>query len=282
MKRIVVYLTIAHITFTCGLTAASLWSGTKVKPRNNQNHAASSGPVASVPPPPVEPHRDIVFGDERLRIATHEIRLKSELLRYEIHVSYPEIVGSNDRHIEKLNQHLRELAIDQYQWPMNPSKADLRYYKETRPGDFNTIDFDYEIRLATDSLLSIYFIGYSYGIGAGHSVQYSLTLNYDLTLRRELGLSDIFNPKSKHLEFISRYCTKELLKPRGLGDLFNEPISPRAESFQSWNITGNGLKFNFDECTIAACAWGKRSVEIPFTTLNPLLNSRMVNTLTID
>lgn len=191
MKRIAIYLTITHLTFTCGLAAASLWKGIRVKPESQQIHsnvlkqAPAKIPLAP-PPATVEPHREVIFGRDRLRIVPHQIRLRSDRLRYEIDVSYPEIEGTNDPQIEKLNQRLRKLAIDQYQWPMNPSNADLRYYKDKHPEAFNTIDLDYEIRLATDSLLSIHFIGYSYGIGAAHSVQYSFTVNYDLTRRKEV------------------------------------------------------------------------------------------------
>ena len=289
MKRFAVYLTISHLTFSCGLAAASFWSATKVKPKPEQVHfnVPKQAP-ADVPlhPPPtpvnstssVEPHREVVFGNGRLKTVQHEIRLRSDRLHYEIDVSYPEIVGANDSQIEKLNRHLRKLAIDQYQWPMNPSKTDLRYYRDKHADDFNTIELDYEIRLATDSQLSIYFIGYSYGIGAGHSVQYSFTVNYDLILRKELNLSDLFKAKSKYLEFIAGYCREELSKQPG-GYQFDEALSARAENFDSWNITPHGLTFNFDACKLSGCAAGKQAVEIPFTTLKSWLNSRTLSNL---
>src|ERR1051325_1183787 len=183
MKRIAVYLTICHFTFTCGLAAASLWNATRVKPKHEQvpfnilkqppAEIPLAAPIAVDSTSLVEPHREVVFANGYLRIVPHQIRLRSDRLHYKIDVSYPEIVGTNDPQIEKLNRHLRKLATDRYQWPMNPSNADLRYYRDKHSEAFNTIDLDYEIRLATHSLLSIYFIGYSYGIGPGHSVQYS-------------------------------------------------------------------------------------------------------------
>ena len=192
MKRFAIYLTISHFTFICGLAAALLWNGTRVKPKDEQIHAnvLKQAPAEIPPPPPpatVAPHREVVVGNGRLRIVPHQIRLRSDCLRYKIDVSYPEILGSNDPQIEKLNQHLRKLATDEYQWSMSPSNADLQYYRDKHPDVFNTIDLDYEIRLATDSLLSIYFLGHSYGIDAGHSVQYSFTVNYDLNRRKEVG-----------------------------------------------------------------------------------------------
>ena len=284
MKRIAVYLTISHLTFTCGLAAASLWNGTRAKPQNQKIHSTvlKKAPAEISPPPPpvgnstssIEPHREVVFGRDRLRIVSHQVRLRSDRLRYEIDVSYPEIVGTNDPRIERLNRHLRKLATDQYQWLINPSNADLRYYKDKHADVFNTIDLNYEIRLATDSLLSIYFLGYNYGIGAAHSVQYSFTVNYDLNLRKELTLPDLFNGKSKYLEFIAGYCREELSKQPGVY-LFDEALSARAENFDSWNITPSGIAFNFDACKLSGCAAGKQAVEIPFSALQPLLNSRL-------
>jgi Protein of unknown function (DUF3298) len=187
-------------------------------------------------------------------------------------VSYPEILGTNDPDIRKLNQRMKRLATEQYQWVMNPSRGDLQHYKETFPEVFNSISFDYEISSATDSLLSIYFVAYGYGIGATHSVQYSFTVNYDLTLRKELQLSDIFKPGSRYLEIIDHYCREELSKRLG-GNIF---LSPGVRNFKSWNITPVGIRFNFDACTIRACADGNQTVEIPFTYLEPWLNSRML------
>jgi hypothetical protein len=185
-------------------------------------------------------------------------------------VTYPQIAGSNSLYIRKLNQHMQELVANEYQWPLNPSKADLKYYREKWPAVFNSVDLDYQIRSANDSVLSIYFEGYSYGIGAAHSVQYSFSLNYDLTLRRELKLHDLFEPHSKYLEFISRYCLTELSKKQEA--LFEDALKPKAKNFASWNITHEGIRFNFDECKVFGCASDEQVVVIPFSALKPFLN----------
>lgn len=189
-------------------------------------------------------------------------------------MSYPQIVGTEDLHIRKLNQHIKKLATEQHQWPLSPSKADLRYYREKWPDVFNSVDLDYEIRLATDFLLSIYFVSYSYGIGAAHSVQYSLVVNYHLVLRKPLKLSELFKRHSKYLAFISRYCMDELSKGPGHAAefMFKEALAPVAENFESWNITRDGIRFNFDACKVFSCAGGEQAVEIPFTALEQFLD----------
>ncbi len=278
MKRIAVYLTISHMAFSCGVGVTSLWRLYTAGPKNGEVAVARRSPRNTALPAsatrlatPVAANHEVIFGQGRLRIITHQVRMESERLRYKIDVSYPEIVGSNDPQIQDLNRHIKELVTQQYQWPIKASKADLRFYKERHPEAFNEIDLDYEVRLATDRLLSIYFIGYSYGIGAAHSVQYSFTVNYDLASREELKLSDMFKPKSKYLEFIAQYCRVDLSKQPAGGFMFSEALSPKAKNFESWNVTANGLMFNFDACQLAGCAAGKQTVEIPFTALNGII-----------
>jgi hypothetical protein len=49
--------------------------------------------------------------------------------------------------------------------------------------------------------------------------------------------------------------------------MFEEALSPRGENFESWNITRDGIRFDFDSCRVFGCAGGKQVVEIPFTAL---------------
>ena len=276
MKHIAVKLTTGLLTFSCGVTIHScLKTNYKVENERQNVNVLTVFPAikeqstsTAISAPTATPNGEVVFGGGRLRIVHDEVHLKSERLRYEIDVSYPQIVGSEDLHIRKLNQRIKELATEQYNWLLNPTKADLRYYRKKWPGVFNSVDLDYEIVLATNSHLSIYFVNYSYGIGAAHSVQHSFVINYDLATRRELKLSKLFRCQSNYLEFISRYCTDELSKgPEHASEfMFKEALAPVAENFESWNLTRDGIRFNFDACKVFSCAGGEQAVEIPFTT----------------
>ena len=276
MKRIAVNLTSTVITFAVGLTANSFWNWTS--PVKNEPTVTRLTDIrkdnASFAPAVISAAadtsgREIVFG-RGLRILPDEVHLMSERLRYDIDVSYPQIVGTDDPHIRRLNQHIKEIVREQYRWQLSPSKADLRYYKQKHPEAFNSIQLDYEVVLATDSLLSIYFIGYSYGIGAAHAVQYSFVINFDLISRKQLKLSDLFRRHSNYLNFISHYCEDGLSKTSEF--IFDEALTPTAENFRSWNITTDGIRFNFDACEVFGCSEGKQTIEIPFTVLTPLLN----------
>ena len=286
MKRFTINLIISLASFALGVAAFSLvnWTGqSRVKelpPANIVVHCPTG--VSDGPPPAVvpaeAPNPEVVFGGGRLRIVPDQVEMKSERLRYRIDVTYPQIAGSEDRHIRRLNERLTQLATEQWEVWLSPTKADLQYYREKWPEVFNSVDVDYEIVSATDSFLSVYFNGFSYGIGAAHAVQYSFVVNYDLRLQKEVKLSDLFKPRSKYLEFISEYCAQQLSKQQKL--LFEEALSLNAKNFHSWNITREGIRFNFDECEIFSCADGEQTVAIPFADLKPMLNARALKLFT--
>jgi hypothetical protein len=228
-----------------------------------QQPVEAAKPDVSQPSITPEPEETQILFAGRLRIAEDEVQLTSDRLYYDIHVRYPQLEGSDDPYIKKLNQRIRRLAVDRYQWMLSPSKKDLLRY-QTSPGGVNSIDLHYKIVLATESILSIYFISFDYGIGAAHSVITSQTINYDLESHKELKLADLFKPNTKYLEFIALYCMGKLR-------LLRDPLPPKAETFSSWNLTSNGLQLTFDACAIAGCAEGAKEVTIPFSDLEPFL-----------
>ncbi|HEY9404090.1 MAG TPA: DUF3298 domain-containing protein [Pyrinomonadaceae bacterium] len=232
----------------------------------NQNENVPTPSPAITPTPEL----NVAFG-KGLRIVPKDIKLENQRLRYKIDVTYPQIEGTKNPEILNLNHRMRLLVSEQYRWPLNPSKEDLLYYQK-HPDIFNTIDSTYEVPLATDDLLSIYIEGYSYGIGAAHSVQYSFTVNYDLSSGKLLKLADIFKPTVNHLQFISQYCLNELTKRHGGESIWKEALTPKEKNYESWNITNEGITINFDACKVDGCAGGEQEVKIPFATLKDMLN----------
>jgi hypothetical protein len=274
MKRTAARIASALLAFILGTFASSLWrlySTPKSTPPPVNPARVTINEPATTPITPA-PERDLVFGGG-LKLVSNEVQLKNEVLRYKVNLAYPQIEGTNALPIRKLNQSIERLALKQYDWLHNPSREELHYYKAgPHPEAFNSIDLDYEVVLATDSFLSIYFEGFSYGIGAAHAVQYSFVVNYDLKSNRQVKLSDIFKPGSKYLEAISRYCTEKLSQN---GDsLWIKELAPAAANFESWNMTHDGLRFNFDACKLSGCADGKQTVLVPFSALRPMMSIR--------
>lgn len=222
------------------------------------------------------PELEVSFGDG-LRIVPISVNLENQSRRYEIDVVYPQVEGSKSAGVLKLNNWIKKLATDEYKWPLSsPTKSDLKAY-EKFPGISNTVSLSYEVPLATHELVSIYFNAYHYGIGAAHSAQHSFAVNYDLRTGRILNLRDLFKHGAKHLEFISAFCVGQLSKdnPYVSSDAsFKEVLSPKAKNYESWNLSKDGIHFNFDACTVDGCAGGSKEVVIPFVALKAMLDPK--------
>lgn len=286
MKRFITYVVTSLVAFNCGINASAWWTW----PSYSTEKPASRPVVPALPEiPSTAPninlpaaHAEIVFGRGRLTLVSEEVQLKSERLRYDVDVKYPQITGTDALQIQQLNRRIKALATEQYEWIVHPSKQDLLYYRQQHSEAFNELSIDYEVTLATDSILSIYFDGYSYGIGAGTSVQYGFTVNYDLVSGKELKLSDLFQSRSNYLKFVSRYCTEQLATREQGKWLFERGLTPVASNFKSWNVTRSGIRINFDECQIFGCSEGGQFVEIPFANLRSTLSPRALSILRIS
>lgn len=238
-----------------------------------------STPEAQATPTP-EP--EVVIGSGRMKLVPDEIRLSSERFHYEINASYPQVDGSDEVHIRQLNRDIKELVKAHYLWPLTITEEELSRSLKMHPEPTNTVDVIYGVSLASDSVVSIYFGQYSYHIGAGHGVQQSFVVNYDLVSRKALKLSDLFAPRAKYLQFVSRYC-KDQFNQRGLGeDLHSDSLTPVSANFESWNVTPTGIRFNFDQCRAFGCSAPPQEVEIPFSELKPLLSARGLSILPIS
>lgn len=230
---------------------------------------------SSTPHPSPTPHinREEVTLTTGLRIVRREINLENEEWRYKVNVAYPEIDGIPNGRSTALNRDIRALVTESYQWLLHrPSKRDLANYARWE-GVFNSVDLEYDVVLVNDELLSVYFIGYHYGIGAAHSVHESFTVNYDLRRHKMLSLSSLFKSKSRALKLISRKSLEDLAKkiPYLTADsVFADNLKPRTKNFESWNLTPLGLRINFDACKVAACADGDLQVEISFEQLREI------------
>ena len=266
-KRIALNIACSLLAFITGIATSACWRMVTYRAVEVQAPGTEL-PVNPVAQPAIPIDSEILFGG-RLKIVPTLVQLKSESLRYDIEGQYPQFVGADERYVQQLNRRIQTQAIAHYQWALHPFNEDLIRYKRTHPEAFNSVDFDYEIVSATDSLISIYFNSYGYGIGAAHSVQSSYTINYALTSRKELKLSDVFDSNSKYLEFIAGYCRDEL---SGDNYLFPDTLTAQTNVFESWNITAKGVRFNFDACKLTGCAVGELTVEIPFSLLKPYLN----------
>ena len=275
MKRFFVSLISTILAFTAGLVTASSWSS---EHRLVELVVADASPPCpqNMPDPPATvlsysatSPAEFHFGQNGLKLVPERVHLKSESQGYEIDVNYPQILGTpyiKETPIRKINQDLKASATKLYQWTLNPAIRN----NEVQSGIHNTVNFTYQVGLATDSVLSVNFIGYSYSGSAGRPIQESFAVNYDLTSGKQLKLSDIFKPRSNYIQFISQHSIDEL-RQRNVAPLI-EGLEPDAENFKIWQITTDGITFTFHPCQVAACSEGELSMEISFEDLEPMLN----------
>ena len=277
MRSFTLNLAASILAFICGIVTVVTWNHGTIE-EIPERIVVENCPPATPPPPSSypdvtqpKPFREIGIGATGLRLVSDEVRLRSEQLRYDVNLRYPQVLGSDDAHIRRLNQRIKEIATAKYQWMLTPSGA-LRDYDDRWTGVFNSFSMDYEVSLATDSLLSISFYGYSYAIGNPQATQENFTVNYDLLQQKELKLSDIFKRDSNYLEFLSRYCRTDVSQKYDSRYTIAGAFTPDPKNFENWRITRKGITFNFDGCKIAGCAAGDLDVEIPFYTLRDMLS----------
>lgn len=274
MKRFAVSFIASILAFTAGIFTASSWNSNKHRAGETVVVNAPCPPPVNVAPPvnvsaTVAPPPQVDFAQGRMKVVSEQVKLSSERLRYNVDVNYPQIVGSDALPVRSVNQSLSTAANRLYKWALDPVKSGLPDNGVGVPV-YNTVNFTYEVNLATETSLSVNFVGYSYGRGNEFPEQRSFSVNYDLNTGNPLKLTDIFRPGSKYLEYIANYCTVEL--SRQPVRLLNQGIAPIASNFDNWYITANGINFSFARCKVLDCAAGEQTVEIPFDEVKDLLN----------
>ena len=202
------------------------------------------------------------------------IRENNKEGKYSVNVEYPQIEG--DSRFDAFNQQARGMITkDVAAFKASEGTPD----EETGLSDeaqTSTLDIGYNVRFATDDLISIEFLEAQYERGAAHGSDITTVLNYDVKNRKKIGLADIFQPKSNYLSVISAYCVKDLQDQSKKNDMLmadqiKEGAGPRADNFGAWTITRKGLWITFDPYQVAAYAAGPQHVLIPYSALKSII-----------
>ncbi len=213
-----------------------------------------------------------------VRVNPKVIREANKQAHYTVDAEYPQIEG--DARFEKFNREARSMiakdvaAFKSAETVQEPDPAsDLP--EET---EGSSQDIGYDIRYATDDLISVEFSESAYSRGAAHPNQITSVLNYDVKNEKKLALADLFNPKSNYLNVISAYCIKEL-KQRAQkdkeamlsDDMIQSGASARADNYKAWAITKKGLWITFDPYQVAPYAAGPQYVLVPYSALKEII-----------
>src|SRR5438034_6998820 len=222
----------------------------------------------------------IDFSAAAARFVPKVIKEANKQSRYRIDVVYPQIEG--DARFDKFNKEARAMvtknvAAFKTSETSNETDAGSEIPAETQT---STLDSDYQIRLADDDLISIEFTESAYSGGAAHPNSYTTVLNYGVRNGKKLALADLFNAKSNYVKVISDYCIKDLKQQAKkekdsmlTDDMIQSGASARAENFNAWTITKQGLWITFDPYQVAAYAAGPQQVLVPYSALKDLIKA---------
>jgi uncharacterized protein DUF3298/peptidoglycan-N-acetylmuramic acid deacetylase PdaC-like protein len=212
-----------------------------------------------------------------VRVMPKVIRENNKDAKYTVEAEYPQLEG--DVRFDKFNAAARGLITKDVAAFKTAETAsadeELDVPAETQTSSLN---IGYEIRFATDDLISVEFTEGSYSRGAAHGNSVTEVLNYDVKNSKRLALADLFNPKSNYLDVISTYCMKDLRAQAQrqkdsmlLEDQIESGAGPNADNYRAWTITRKGLWITFDPYQVAAYAAGPQHVLVPYSTLKSII-----------
>ncbi|MBC8031954.1 MAG: DUF3298 domain-containing protein [Pyrinomonadaceae bacterium] len=226
-------------------------------------------------------HEEPIEFSSGVEVVARRISENNKKLKYEIVAEYPQLTGSGSANYEKFNQTIRGLVTKKvagFKTEMTPDAEDppLEVPEESSGSDLN---IGYTIQLAKDDLISVMLDVGSYSAGAAHPNSYSEVANFDLKNGKLLKLSDLFQPRSKHLQIISAYCIADLKKQgkqKGEDSMLDDDwiqrgAGPDAENYSSWTIGKKGLGIVFDSYQVAAYAAGPQHVFVPYSVLKDII-----------
>lgn len=208
------------------------------------------------------------------KLVNRTIKEENKEKRSEISSVYPELTGMNSPAAAAFNALVKKRVVemnDAYRKDLADMNAEDF---KSMPAEISlTNDVRYDVMLATNDLISISILDYTF-MGGAHGGTSSNPINYDLKNNRELQLADIFEPNSNYLKIISDYAVADL-KPR-IGEMSDDEwlskgAAPEAENYRSWNLTKKGLMVTFDQYQVAAYAAGPQSVIVPYSKLQSVL-----------
>lgn len=211
-----------------------------------------------------------------VRVVPKVIRENNKEAKYSVDAEYPQVEG--DARFDKFNAAARALVTKDVAAFKTSETAALEEEEAELPDETQTssLDISYQIRFATDDLISVEFTEGQYSRGAAHGNSITAVLNFDVRNGKRIELADLFNPKSNYLSIISAYCIKDLKEQTKKNDMLMEDqiqdgAAARADNYRAWTITRKGLWITFDPYQVAAYAAGPQNVLIPYSALKPIV-----------
>jgi len=215
-----------------------------------------------------------------VRVAPKVTKETNKEKHYTVEAEYPQIEG--DPRFDNFNREARGMITKDVAAFKTGETVQESDSSDETPAETldSSLDIGYEIRYATDDLISVEFTESEYSRGAAHPNSSTQVLNFDVKSGKKLALADLFNPNSKYLSVISEYCIKALKDQSKKDndsmlddDLLKSGASPRADNYRAWSITKKGLWITFDPYQVAPYAAGPQYVLVPYSAVKDIIKA---------
>lgn len=204
-----------------------------------------------------------------LVIATSSVSEESADPWYKIEINYPKIDGREYSRlaVDAVNSSIENMVVFDKNEFLEGMKDSARL--PDMPDYPSEFVLRYKTHLATSSILSFRFDGYTYMVGSAHPSSYVETKNYDMRTGLEFELKDIFKSDSDYLNFISAYVINSLREQykedREALDMYvEEGAGPKENNFREFVLEEDGIHFIFNSYQVAPYALGIPEVFLPY------------------
>lgn len=194
--------------------------------------------------------------------------------RKNINVSYPEL--QSQKNLLVINQTIKQ----EMEKIISNFKKKLSDWDDTGAPEkaYSALQIDYQTKLLNNSFVSLYFTISENLAGAAHPNNYSLSLNFNLETNKKIELDDLFKTED-YLTKISELVVADLTKQFEERDIsmnqtFESGTAPTTENYENFNITYQGISFNFDQYQLAPYAAGSFRALILYDALKDDLEDK--------
>lgn len=217
------------------------------------------------------PHAYHLNGDMDLVSADKIVYDKPKIIAK---IVYPQLTSEDEAdEVEDFNDAVRNLVdteLDAFKSKVNELSLDQPKRKTSNHLD---IDFDSStLNITKTPIFSVRFVIEGNIVGMAHPYHYHQVLNMSLDNDTTLSLDELFKPDSNYLFWLSNYITGVLTKKLTSTNLIADGLTPTPDHFKLWNLEPTGMRFTFDEASVAPYVYGTQSVVVPYDLLAPMLN----------
>ncbi len=156
-------------------------------------------------------------------------------------------------------------------------RATATEFKASNVAD-SEMDVSYRLKAANERFISVDLENSTYGYGAAHPNEYTISFEWWMELHRALKADDIFRPGSGWEAFLGQLCYEKLRSGEHAKDLYNDNTARRAvldsvKQINGWTLTARRFEVDFAEYSVAPRAAGSISVALGWEQLKPYLAS---------